>query len=158
MRCLVGWVVCLVALWVSALVNAVVGFVFGSSVFFVLRNRIASWISARVADEIESLVRDWVEELKQNPQALESFVRPLVQSLVKGGSGGGVQLDLPTVRLPILGKVPLPLAMQLLQSFGLGMGGNKMMAPSSPTPNPTPENGNMPNPPSTPVRRKKPFV
>ena len=84
MRCLVGWVVCLVALWVSALVNAVVGFVFGSSVFFVLRNRIASWISARVADEIESLVRDWVDELKANPQALESFVRPLVQSWLRG--------------------------------------------------------------------------
>jgi len=145
-------------LWVSALVNAVVGFLFGSSVFFVLRNRIANWISSRVAEELEELVRDWVDELKQNPQALESFVKPLVQNLVKGGSGGGgVQLDLPTVKLPLLGKVPLPLAMQLLQSFGLGVG-NKMTAPASPAPNPAPENGNMPTPPSTPVRRRKPFV
>jgi len=149
----------LVQLWVSALVNAVVGFVFGSSVFFVLRNRIAGWISARVAEELESLVRDWVDELKANPQALESFVKPLVQSLAKGGSGGGVQLDLPTVRLPLLGKVPLPLAMQLLESFGLGMGGNKMTAPpTTPTPTPTPANGNTPAPPNTPVKRRKPFV
>ncbi len=148
----------LVVLWVSALVNAVVGFVFGSSVFFVLRNRIANWISARVAEEIEELIRDWAEELKSNPQALESFVKPLMQSLAKGSGGGGVQLDLPTVRLPLLGKVPLPLAMQLLQSFGLGMGGNKMTAPTSPTPSPAPENGSLPNPPSTPVRHKKPFV
>jgi hypothetical protein len=151
-------VVCLVVLWVSALVNAVVGFVFGSSVFFVLRNRIADWISARVAEELESLVRDWVEELKQNPQALESFVKPLMASLAKGGSGGGVQLDLPSVKLPILGKVPLPLAMQLLQSFGLGMG-NKSLAPQSTAP--APENGNLPappNPPNTPIKRRKPFV
>ena len=149
----------LVQLWVSALVNAVVGFVFGSGVFFVLRNRIADWISARVAEEFESLVRDWVDELKANPQALESFVKPLVQSLAKGGSGGGVQLDLPTVRLPLLGKVPLPLAMQLLESFGLGMGGNKMTAPpTTPTPTPTPANGNTPAPPNTPVKRRKPFV
>ncbi len=148
----------LVQLWVSALVNAVVGFVFGSSVFFVLRNRIANWISARVAEEIEELIRDWAEELKSNPQALESFVKPLMQSLAKGSGGGGVQLDLPTVRLPLLGKVPLPLAMQLLQSFGLGMGGSKMTASTSPTPSPAPENGSLPNPPSTPVRHKKPFV
>ena len=146
----------LVVLWVSALVNAVVGFLFGSSIFFVLRNRIANWISSRVAEELEELVREWAEELKQNPQALESFVKPLLQGLVKG-SGGGVQLDLPTVKLPILGKVPLPLAMQLLQSLGLGMG-NKSTAPASPAPNPAPENGNMPTPPSTPVRRRKPFV
>ena len=146
----------LVVLWVSALVNAVVGFLFGSSIFFVLRNRIANWISSRVAEELEELVREWAEELKQNPQALESFVKPLLQGLVKG-SGGGVQLDLPTVRLPILGKVPLPLAMQLLQSLGLGMG-NKSTAPASPAPNPAPENGNMPTPPSTTVRRRKPFV
>jgi hypothetical protein len=151
-------VVFLVQLWVSALVNAVVGFVFGSSVFFVLRNRIANWISARVAEEIQSLVSEWVDELKANPQALEGFVKPLLQSLAKGGSGG-VQLDLPTVKLPILGKVPLPLAMQLLQSFGLGMGGNKSLAP--PNPSTAPENGSLPappNPPSTAVRRKKPFV
>ena len=146
----------LVVLWVSALVNAVVGFLFGSSIFFVLRNRIANWISSRVAEELEELVREWAEELKQNPQALESFVKPLLNNLAKG-SGGGVQLDLPTVKLPILGKVPLPLAMQLLQSLGLGMG-NKMTAPASPAPNPAPENGNMPTPPSTPVRRRKPFV
>jgi hypothetical protein len=151
-------VVFLVQLWVSALINAVVGFVFGSSVFFVLRNRIADWISARVAEELESLVRDWVEELKQNPQALEGFVKPLFQSLAKGSGGGGVQLDLPTVRLPLLGKVPLPLAMQLLQSFGLGMGGNRQTAPTTPTPTPAPENGNMPTPPNTPVKRRKPFV
>jgi len=149
-------VVFLVVLWVSALVNAVVGFLFGSSIFFVLRNRIANWISSRVAEELEELVREWAEELKQNPQALESFVKPLLNNLAKG-SGGGVQLDLPTVKLPILGKVPLPLAMQLLQSLGLGMG-NKMTAPASPAPNPAPENGNMPTPPSTPVRRRKPFV
>ena len=147
----------LVVLWVSALVNAVVGFLFGSSIFFVLRNRIANWISSRVAEELEELVREWAEELKQNPQALESFVKPLLQGLVKGSGGGGVQLDLPTVKLPILGKVPLPLAMQLLQSLGLGMG-NKSTAPASPAPNPAPENGNMPTPPSTPVRRRKPFV
>lgn len=146
----------LVVLWVSALVNAVVGFLFGSSIFFVLRNRIANWISSRVAEELEELVREWAEELKQNPQALESFVKPLLNNLAKG-SGGGVQLDLPTVKLPILGKVPLPLAMQLLQSLGLGMG-NKSTAPASPAPNPAPENGNMPTPPSTPVRRRKPFV
>ena len=148
----------LVQLWVSALINAVVGFVFGSSIFFALRNRIADWISARISEEIESLVRDWVDELKQNPQALESFVNPLMQSLVKGGSGGGgVQLDLPTVKLPLLGKVPLPLAVQLLQSFGLNMG-NKSLAPqASPTPAPAPENGNLPAPP-TPVKRRKPFV
>jgi len=150
-------VVFLVVLWVSALVNAVVGFLFGSSIFFVLRNRIANWISSRVAEELEELVREWAEELKQNPQALESFVKPLLQGLVKGSGGGGVQLDLPTVKLPILGKVPLPLAMQLLQSLGLGMG-NKSTAPASPAPNPAPENGNMPTPPSTPVRRRKPFV
>jgi len=144
-------------LWVSALVNAVVGFLFGSSIFFVLRNRIANWISSRVAEELEELVREWAEELKQNPQALESFVKPLLQGLAKGSGGGGVQLDLPTVKLPILGKVPLPLAMQLLQSLGLGMG-NKSTAPASPAPNPAPENGNMPTPPSTPVRRRKPFV
>jgi hypothetical protein len=151
-------VVFLVALWVSALINAVVGFVFGSSVFFVLRNRIASWISARVVDELEEVVREWAEELKANPQALESFVKPIMQSLAKGGSGGGVQIDLPTVRLPLLGKVPLPLAMQLLQSFGLGMGANKSTAPTTPTPTPTPENGNMPTPPNTPIKRRKPFV
>ena len=147
----------LVVLWVSALVNAVVGFVFGSSVFFVLRNRIADWISARITEELEELIRDWVEELKANPQALESFVKPFLQNLAKGGSGG-VQLDLPTVRLPLLGKVPLPLAMQLLQSFGLGMG-NKSLAPSSSSPPaPAPENGNLPAPPNTPIKRRKPFV
>ena len=151
--------VCLVVLWVSALVNAVVGFVFGSGVFFVLRNRIADWISARVAEEIESLVRDWVDELKQNPQALESFVKPLLQGLVKGsGGGGGVALDLPTVKLPLLGKVPLPLAMQLLQSFGLGVGGNKMQAQASPTSTPMPENGSLPATPNMPVKKRKPFV
>ena len=149
----------LVQLWVSALVNAVFGFVFGSSIFFALRNRIANWISARITEELEELIRDWVEELKANPQALESFVKPLVQSLAKGsGGGGGVQLDLPTVRLPLVGKVPLPLAMQLLQSFGLGGGGNKSMAPASPTPAPAPENGNLPAPPNAPVKRRKPFV
>ena len=149
----------LVVLWVSALINAVVGFVFGSAVFFVLRNRIAAWISARITEEIESLVRDWVDELKANPQALESFVKPLVSSLAKGsGGGGGVQLDLPTVRLPLVGKVPLPLAMQLLQSFGLGGGGNRSLAPASPAPAPAPENGNLPAPPNAPVKRKKPFV
>ena len=148
----------LVQLLVSALINAVIGFVFGSSVFFVLRNRIANWISARVVEELEELVRDWVDELKQNPQALESFVKPLVSSLAKGSGGGGVQLDLPTVKLPILGKVPLPLAMQLLQSFGLGMGNKGSSAPISPAPAPVPENGNMPAPPNTPVKRRKPFV
>jgi len=151
-------VVFLVQLLVSALINAVIGFVFGSSVFFVLRNRIANWISARVVEELEELVRDWVDELKQNPQALESFVKPLVSSLAKGSGGGGVQLDLPTVKLPILGKVPLPLAMQLLQSFGLGMGNKGSSAPISPAPAPVPENGNMPAPPNTPVKRRKPFV
>ena len=152
--------VCLVVLWVSALVNAVVGFVFGSSVFFVLRNRIADWISSRVAEEVESLVRDWVDELKQNPQALESFVKPILQNLAKGasGGGGGIQLDLPTVKLPILGRVPLPLAMQLLQSFGLGVGGNKSMASASPTPTPMPDNGSLPAAPNVPVKRRKPFV
>jgi hypothetical protein len=148
-------VVYLVQLWVSALVNAVVGFVFGSSVFFVLRNRIANWISSRVAEEIESLVTEWVDELKNNPQALENFVKPLFQSLAKG-SGGGVQLDLPTVKLPILGKVPLPLAMQLLQNFGLGMG-NKSNLPA-PAPTSAPENGSVSTPPNTSVKRRKPFV
>jgi len=109
-------------------------------------------------EELEELVRDWVDELKQNPQALESFVKPLVSSLAKGSGGGGVQLDLPTVKLPILGKVPLPLAMQLLQSFGLGMGNKGSSAPISPAPAPVPENGNMPAPPNTPVKRRKPFV
>ena len=148
----------LVVLWVSALVNAVVGFVFGSSVFFVLRNRIANWISERVAEEIESLVRDWADEIRQNPQALESFVKPFLQNLAKGSGGGGVQLDLPTVKLPILGKVPLPLAMQLLQSFGLGLGGNKSTAPTSPAPTPTPTDNAGALPPSTPIKRRKPFV
>jgi len=151
-------VVFLVVLWVSALVNAVVGFVFGSSVFFVLRNRIANWISVRITEELEELVREWVEEIKANPQALESFVKPLLSSLAKG-SGGGVQLDLPTVKLPLVGKVPLPLAMQILQGLGLGMGGKTTATTSpAPTPAPQPTDGSVSTPPSTPVRRRKPFV
>ncbi|MEM3795025.1 MAG: hypothetical protein QW429_04035 [Thermoprotei archaeon] len=142
---------------VSLLISAVFNMLIGGAMVLILRNKIASWISNYVVDEIESLIRDYIEELKENPKAVQEFVGPILSSLSKGSGSSGA-LGIPMVKLPLLGKVPLNVALGLLNNFGL------LKPQSQPAPTPASQSAQAASTPAPaqltpqPQVRRKPFL
>ncbi|MEM3859175.1 MAG: hypothetical protein QW478_07170 [Candidatus Micrarchaeaceae archaeon] len=120
----------------------------GGAVVFALRNKVAEWISNYVVQSIQDLIRDYLEELKENPKALAEFINPLLSSLSKNPSSS---LGVPMIKLPILGKVPLNVALGLLNNFGLL---KPQAPPTQPQVQPTPAPA---QPTPAPQVKRKPF-
>ncbi|MEM3794521.1 MAG: hypothetical protein QW429_01475 [Thermoprotei archaeon] len=141
-------------LLLSLLISAVFNMLIGGAMVLILRNKIAEWISGYVVDSIQDLIKDYLDELRENPKALQEFINPILSSLSRG-SGGSNGLGVPMVKLPLLGKVPLNVALGLLNNFGL-------LKPQSPPtsapaqPTPAPQAPTQPQP--QPQVRRKPFL
>ncbi|MEM3794531.1 MAG: hypothetical protein QW429_01525 [Thermoprotei archaeon] len=138
-------------LLLSLLISAVFNMLVGGAMVLILRNKIASWISNYVVSEIELLIKDYLDELRENPKALQEFINPILSSLSKGSNSGA--LGIPMVKLPLLGKVPLNVALGLLNNFGL------LKPQAQPTPQPqAPTQPQAPPTTQQPPVKRKPFL
>ncbi|MEM0061426.1 MAG: hypothetical protein QW726_05805 [Fervidicoccaceae archaeon] len=141
---------------VSLLISAVFNLAIGGIVVLALRNKVAEWISNYVVSAIEDLVHDYIEELKENPKALTEFINPILSSISKNSSSGGI--GIPMIKLPILGKVPLNVALGLLNNFGLL---KPQAPPTQPQVQPTQPPAQPTQPPAQPTPapqvKRKPF-
>ncbi len=127
------------AFFLQALLLFVVEGAVGLGGLYLARNKVKQIISDWVSEALENYIAELLERVKENPQAFSQEIQPLLQALFKplakgAPANGGLPFE-PSIRLPVVGKVPLSALAQLAQMFT----GKTQAAPA-------PQSGSVPQP------------
>ncbi len=136
------------AFFLQALLLFVVEGAIGLGGLYLARNKIKQLVSDWVSEALEAYIAELLERIKENPQAFSQEIQPLLQALLKplakAPANGGLPFE-PSIRLPVVGKVPLSALAQLAQMFA----GKTQSAPA-------PQSGSVPAQPAQGVQKPAP--
>lgn len=72
-------------------------------------------IQGTIFGMIDSYVETFAKNLEDNPQIASRFMKPLINAAMKEVGGG--QAGEPTIKLPVIGRVPLSLLTPFIGRF-----------------------------------------
>ncbi len=142
------------AFFLQALAVFAVEGIVGLGGLYLARGKIKQLVSDWVSEALENYIAELLERVRENPQAFSQEIQPLLQALfkplAKAPANGALPFE-PSIRLPVVGKVPLSALAQLAQMFT----GKTQSAPSVPQPA---QGVQKPAPQNVQVMKKKAFI